>query len=123
MKEALDALRAPDASRMSEALRSAKPADNPGATITSQIQAMQKALKEDEELVVLVQSGEQTVRVLEFFLPSWQVVVLTGIDTEKNLTRIVSHIESVQLICKVMKVQVPAKPARIGFVIPKPKPE
>jgi hypothetical protein len=127
MKDVLDSLRPPDLSRVSETLRTTK-ATGPGqaeevcAALLGQVQAMQKALREDDELVVLLHTGTETVRVLEFFVPQWNVVVLSGIDTERNVTRVVSHIESVQLVCKVMKVQPPAKPARIGFVLPKPKP-
>ncbi len=125
---ALDALRPPDLSQISESLRTAKPAgpvqgENVCATILGQVQAMQKALKDDAELLVLVTAGGETLRVLEVFVPSWNVVVLAGIDSEKNITRVVSPAESLQLICKVMKVQPPAKPVRIGFITPKPKSE
>jgi hypothetical protein len=99
--------------------------DNLGATILGQVQAMQRALKEDEELVVLWQAGGEVLRVLEFFLPSWQVAVaLTGTDNDsKSLTRVVSPVESLQLVCRVVKVPPPGKPNRIGFVAPKPKAE
>jgi hypothetical protein len=97
--------------------------DSVGAVMLGQVQAMQKACKEDEELVVLFRSGPETIRVLEFIVPSWTVLVLAGVDEAKNTTRIVSTPESVQLVCKVMKVQPPGKPARLGFRIPKPKPE
>ena len=97
--------------------------DSVGVVILGQIQAMQKACKEDEELVVLFRSGSETVRVLEFIVPSWMVLVLAGVDEAKNTTRVVSTPESVQLVCKVMKVQPPGKPARLGFRLPKPKPE
>ena len=88
-----------------------------------QIQAMQKACKEDEELVVLFRSGTETIRVLEFIVPSWAVLVLAGVDEAKNTTRVVTTPESVQLVCKVMKVQPPGKAVRVGFRVPKPKPE
>lgn len=94
-----------------------------GATIVGEIQAMQKALKDDQELVVLFNAGDQRLRVLEIYVPSWQVMVLTGVDPEKNVTRVISPIATIQLICKVMRVQPPAKPARIAVVTPKPKPE
>lgn len=121
----LEALRPPDLSSISESLRTTKPSgaaptESVGATILGQLQAMQKALREDQELVVLCHAGGETIRVLEVFVPSWQVAVLTGIDTDKNVTRIISPIESLQLICKPMKA---AKPIRIGFIAPKPKPE
>lgn len=95
------------------------PPDNAGVTILKQIQAMQKALKEDEELVVLFHAGGETVRVVEFFFPSWQVAVLTGSD-RGEVTRVISPVESLELICKVAKPAPPATPARIRFVTPKP---
>jgi prephenate dehydratase len=94
--------------------------ENACATILGQVQAMQKALKDDEELVVTCHAGAESVRVMEFFAPTARVLVATGTDAEKNVTRVVSHVEAVQLVCKVMKS---AKPARIGFVAPRPKPE
>jgi hypothetical protein len=97
--------------------------DSVGAIMLGQIQAMQRACKEDEELVVLFRSVSETVRVLEFIVPSWSVFVLAGLDEAKNLTRVVSTPDSVQLVCKLMKVQPPGKPARVGFRLPKAKPE
>jgi hypothetical protein len=93
--------------------------DNPGAAMLAQVQAMQKALKEDEELLVLFHTGGETLRVLEFFFPSWQVAVLTGIDPDKAVTRVISPVESLQLVCKVAKAPPPATPARIKFVTPR----
>ena len=92
-----------------------------GPTIFAQVQAMQKALKEDQELVVLYQSRAEVIRVIEFFAPSWQVAVLTGIDANKNVTRVVSPFETLQLVCKPMKAA--AKPLRINFIPPKAKSE
>jgi hypothetical protein len=95
--------------------------DSAGSIMLGQIQAMQKACKEDEELLVLFRSGPETIRVLEFIVPSWPVLVLAGLDEAKNTTRVLSTAESLQLVCKVMKVQPPRKPARVGFRIPKLK--
>jgi hypothetical protein len=97
--------------------------DSPGAIMLGQIQAMQKACKEDDELMVLFRSGSETVRVLEFIVPSWSVLVLAGVDEAKNITRVVSTPDSVQLVCKLMKVKPPGKPTRVSFRVPKPKPE
>ncbi len=97
--------------------------DSAGAVMLGQIQAMQRACKEDEELVVLFRSGAETVRILEMIVPSWQVLVLAGIDEAKHTTRVVSPAECVQLICKVRKVDPPGKPTRVGFRLPKPKAE
>ena|SRR5436305_1520670 len=97
--------------------------ENLCATIVGQIQAMQKALKEDQELILLYQAGAERIRVFEIYVPSQQVLVLSGTDNEKNMTRVISPVESVQLVCKVMKVQPGAKPTRVSFIAPKPKPE
>jgi hypothetical protein len=93
------------------------------ATIVTQIQAMQKALKEDLELQVLYHAGAETIRIWEIYVPSPQVIVLSGLDNDKNMTRIISAVESIQLVCKLMKVKPGAKPIRISFIAPKPKPE
>ena len=97
--------------------------DSVATIMLGQVQAMQRACKEDEELVVLFRSGGETIRVLEFIVPSWQVLVLAGVDEAKNTTRVVSTAECAQLVCKVKKVEPPGKPARVGFRLPKPKPE
>lgn len=91
--------------------------DNTGAVILAQVAAMQKALKEDEELVVTFQQ----VRVMEIFLPSPQVAVLSGFDANRALTRIISPVNALQLICKTAKVAPGAKPARVGLITPKPR--
>jgi hypothetical protein len=95
-------------------------AENLTAVFLGQVNAMQKALKEDEELVVWYQNGPERLRVLEIFAPSRQVAVLTGTDGDRTLTRVIAAAGSLQLVCKVMKVQGGAKPARVALVTPKP---
>jgi hypothetical protein len=90
------------------------------AVILAQINAMQKALKEDEELVVLFESGAEKIRVMEIFVPSWPVAVLKGLDLDRNPVRVVSPAERLQLICKVVKTPPGVKPARVGLIAPKP---
>jgi hypothetical protein len=90
------------------------------AVILAQINAMQKALTADEELVVLFQSGAEKIRVMEIFVPSWQVAVLKGLDADRNPVRVVSPAERLQLICKVVKAPPGVKPARVGLIAPKP---
>lgn len=97
------------------------PPDHVCAIILGQIGAMQKALKEDEELVVLFHNGAERIRVMEIFAPSRQVAVLSGTDPDRNLTRVISAVESLQLVCKVMKVAPGAKPVRVSLVTPKQK--
>jgi len=86
--------------------------------ILAQIQAMQKAVKEDQELVILFRSGPETIRVLEIFVPSQKLFVLTGLDTEKNLTRVIAPVESAQLVCKLLKTA--AQPVPVRIVTPRP---
>lgn len=95
------------------------PPDPVSAIILGQINAMQKALKDDEELVILFQNGADRIRVMEIFAPSRQVAVLSGTDQDRNLTRVISGVESLQLVCKVMKVAPGAKPSRVALVTPK----
>ncbi len=99
----------------------AVPAEDVCATIAGEIQAMQKALKEDDELQVLFHAGSERLRVVELFMRSRNVVVLTGYDADKNVTRVVASVEGLQLICKVVKAPAGAKPIRVSFVAPKPK--
>jgi hypothetical protein len=124
VKDVLDALRLPDAAQVAESAKNARTAagagDNVCAVILGQIQAMQKALKEDEELMVLLDNGLETMRVMEIYVPSWSVAVLTGIDTERNLTRVIAPVERLELICKVTKVQPGAKAVRVALIAPKP---
>jgi len=93
--------------------------DNLSATVLGQVHAMQKALKEDEELVVLFHSGAERIRIMEIFVPTRQLAVLSGLDGDRNLTRVISPIEALQLVCKVIKVQSGAKPTRVNLVTPK----
>ena len=93
--------------------------ENPGTAVLAQLQAMQKALKEDEELAVSVHAGGETVRVLEVYFPSWQVAVLTGVDKDMSITRVVAAVESLQLVCKISKPAAPTAPSRIKFVTPR----
>lgn len=126
VNEVMDSLRPGDTAKSVDPAKNEKPAATPqaetlGAAILGQIAAMQRACKEDQELVVLCNAGLETLRVLEFFAPSAQLLVMTGVDTERNVTRVILPVESVQLVCKVMSVQAGAKPARVNFINPKPK--
>ena len=95
--------------------------DNVGAIIMGQVNSMQKALKDDEELVVWYCDAGGRLRVMEIFLPSPKLAVLSGHDGDHNLTRVISPVEALQLVAKVMKVQAGAKAARVALVMPKVK--
>ena len=92
-----------------------------GSVVLGQLSAMQKALKEDEELVVHLVSGGEKIRVFEIFLPSPQVAVLSGIDASRAGTRVVSAVAALQLVCRTAKVPAGAKPARLNLISAKSK--
>jgi hypothetical protein len=126
MNDVMDSLRPPDAGKIVESAKQEKPPaaapnESLGTIIIGQIQAMQRACKEDQELVVLCNAGLETLRVLEFFSPAPQVLVMTGIDTDRNVTRVITPVGAAQLVCKVMPVQAGAKPARINFKSAQPQ--
>ena len=93
-----------------------------GAAILAELKAMQNALKDDTELIILVHTGFETLRVLEFYSPTPQLAVLIGIDTEGNVTRFISRSDSLQLTCKVMPTQAGTAPARVKFITRPAKP-
>src|SRR5580698_6395874 len=95
------------------------PVDSTGNTILGQIAAMQKQLKDDEELVVTFQQGTERIRVMEIFLASPSVAVLIGPDANRSLTRVVAAVASLQLVCRTAKVAAGGKPARVGLITPK----
>jgi hypothetical protein len=93
--------------------------DDTGSVIFAQIHAMQKALKDGEELALTLQHGADRIRVLEIYMPSWRVAVIAGIDQDRVFVRVVSPVESLQLASRVVKTQSGAKPARVALIAPK----
>src|ERR1700735_1312299 len=81
-----------DAVRTSEPAKpvETKPAiQDTGAVIIGQIQAMQRPLREDQELAVMFRAGNEMLRITEIFVPSAQVLVFAGVDAEGNVTRVI----------------------------------
>jgi hypothetical protein len=95
--------------------------DSLAQAVIAQVQAMQNALKDDQELLVSCTAGKDTVRVFELFAPSPRLLVLTGADQDRAPTRIVVAADAVQLVCKPVSVAAGAKPARLRFIVPKTK--
>lgn len=93
-----------------------------GGIMLAQIQAMQKSLREDQELVVQFRSGEEMLRIVEIFVPSPQVFVLAGNDGQQRLTRILAPAATVQLICKVLRIAPGTAPVRLKIMTPAPRP-
>ena len=101
--------------------RPAPPVEATGGTILGQIQAMQRPLGEDQEMVVTAQAGGETLRVLEILVPNLHVLVLVGVDSEQNVTRVIVPADSVCLVCKIKKVAPEARAVRVNILSPRPK--
>ena len=124
-KNVLDALRSPETAKSAEKIQAERPAAPPagesiGAVILGQMQAMQRALKEDQELVVLFHEGGETLRVLEIFVPSIHVFVLAGVDADQNVTRMVIPAEAARLVFKIVKLSEGAKAVKVSVLSPRP---
>ena len=114
-KNVIDSIVGPEPAKPAPA--AAQAAESVGAIILGQIQAMQRPLRDDQELLVMWQS----LRVTEIFVPTQQVLVLSGLDVQQNLTRVIAPAESLQLVCKVVKVAEGAKAVRVNVMSPRPR--
>lgn len=128
MKSVVDSLRPADLAGISDSIADSRPASggpasSVAATIAAEVQAMQKALKESEELVIVCATSVTTLRILDIYVPSPDLLVLTGIDPDKTVTRIIAAAATIQLACKPMPVLSGAKPVRVRVILPKTKPE
>jgi hypothetical protein len=121
----LDAVRTPPKSQEARPAEPKPPAAAPdvGAAIVAQIQAMQRPLKEDQELAVQFRAGDELLRVTEIFVPNTEVLVFAGIDSAGNITRVVSPVNAAQVICRILKVTPGAAPLRVNVLTPRPQPK
>ena len=116
----MDAVRPSDPAKPAEA----KPLpQDTGAIIIGQIQAMQRPLREDQELIVAFRAGNEMLRIKEIFVPSAQVLVFAGVDEEGNVTRVIAPVDTAQVVCKVVPVAAGATPVRVNVLTPKPPPK
>ena len=111
-KNVMDSVLGPDPAKAAPTVQ-----ESVGAVILGQLQAMQRPLREDQELLVMWQS----LRVTEIFVPTPQVLVLCGLDVQQNLTRVIAPAESLQLVCKVVKVAEGARAVRVSVLTPRQK--
>jgi hypothetical protein len=123
----IDSVRTPEPAKPGEpkaapAAAAAPPADA-GTVIVGQIQAMQRPLREDQELAVLLPAGEEMLRVTEIFVPNPEVLVFAGVDAEGNVTRVITPSAAAQVICKILKVSPGATPSRVNVLTPRPQPK
>lgn len=93
-------------------------AENVQNAIRTHIEELQAKLGPEQELVIYHGTGLEFIRVLQIAMPNHHVVILLGHDEKGNIASVVSNVGSLHLTCKVVKVEAPQKPQRIGFIIP-----
>jgi hypothetical protein len=122
-KNVIDAIAGPEPGKPAAQATAPAAPESIGGVILGQIQAMQRPLKDDHELVVLFHTGAEMLRVTEIFVPSLQVFVLAGLDASGNITRAVVPAEQARVVCKIVKVAEGARPVRVNVLSPRPRPE
>jgi len=118
----MDAVRTPAPPKPAES-KPAAAAPDTGAAIVAQIQAMQRPLKEDQELAVLFRAGDEMLRVNEIFVPNPEVLVFAGVDSNGNITRVISPANVAQVVCRILRVAPGATPSRVNVLTPRPQPK
>ncbi len=81
------------------------------------IEAMQKNLKKNEQLLIYhYPSAGQPILVTSVDFQNPSMIVLHGLDSMGNECCVLTHMTSVQLVVRVMKVDQQTKRRRIGFL-------
>lgn len=119
----LDAVRTPASTKPAEQPKPSAAIPDVGGAIVAQIQAMQRPLKEDQELAVQFRAGDEMLRVTEIFVPNPEVLVFAGTDAAGNITRVISPITAAQVVCRILKVAPGATPLRVNVLTPRPQPK
>ena len=86
--------------------------------IRAHIETLQKHLRPGEELFVYVHTGFEIIRVLNMAMPDWHMVVLTGLDVDDNPAQLITNVQQVRFVCKIMRVSPEHKHNPIGFKFP-----
>ncbi len=86
------------------------------ARIVQMINKTQSELKPDEQLAVLSSAaGGETLSIEAIGFINPDLIVLTGKDSQDNVTQTVLHFSCVQVSCKKIKTAKPPKVCTIGF--------
>jgi hypothetical protein len=117
----LDAVRTPEPPKPAEPRPA--PATDTGAAVIAQIQAMQRPLRDDQELAVSVRAGDEMLRVNEIFVPNAEVLVFAGVDSQGNVTRVISPVNAAQVVCRILTLAPGATPSRVNILTPRPQPK
>lgn len=124
-RNVLGSLVGPDPARSAESAsaKAAAPVEI-GPIILGQLQGMQKSLREDQELRVEFYTGTETVHVLEIFVPTPQVFVLSGTDSSRqHACRVITPAATATFTTRIAKLEPGVTPLRLNILSPRPKPE
>ena len=80
------------------------------------IESMQKKIKKNEQLLIYCNAGGQPILVTSIGFQNPSMIIFHGLDSMGNECAVLSHMTSVQLIVRVIKVEGPQKSRRIGFM-------
>lgn len=80
------------------------------------IQERQASLADDEQLLVYSTSGSDSIIVHTLAFPNWHTVILYGVDLLERPSSAIVSVDAVHLTFKVVKLEAPAKPYRVGFI-------
>jgi hypothetical protein len=85
--------------------------------IRAHIEAMQKNIKKNEQLLIYhYPSAGQPILVTSVGFQNPSMIVLHGLDSMGNECCVLTHMTSVQLVVRVIKVDQQTKRRRIGFL-------
>lgn len=93
-----------------------------GPIILGQLQGMQRVLRDDQELRVEFYTGTETMHVLEIFVPTPQVFVLSGTDSSReHAVRVITPAASATFTTRIAKVDAGKTPMKLSILTPRPK--
>lgn len=113
VKDVVEGIAPPDAT-------AAPVAETISSMMLGELNAMQKGLKDDQELVVTCAIGNEVLRIREIYVRSPQLAVVTGTGADKALMRVICPFDSLVLVCKPTAVAAGATAVRVRIVTPKP---
>ena len=93
-------------------------AENVQAAIVDHIRQRQDSLSEDQQLLVYCETGFERIQVYQIVLPNHHALILSGLDADGNGSSVVATLNNIEITCKAVKADPPAKPCRIGFIRP-----
>jgi len=121
-RNVLGSLAGPEPTKAAESTPAKTAVVEIGPIILGQLQGMQKSLRDDQELRVEFYTGTETIHVLEIFVPTPQVFVLSGTDSSReHAVRVVTPAAAATFTTRIAKVEGGKTPLRLSILTPRPK--